>query len=114
MIHQGQGAKYPGLLIYAAATYAFFLLAFAIVQLIKYQKYKSPILSAAKYINLAQAMMAMFSLQVAMFASFNADGDALIERIMNSITGGVVCCSIFAMAVIMVVQSFSKLKDFQN
>jgi hypothetical protein len=109
MIHHGMGREYPGLFIYAAAIYAFILLATAIAQLIKYRKYKRPALSAVKAINLSQALVAMFSLQTAMFASFN-DGDIILERIMNSVFGGLVCCAIFAMAVMMVVQSHNKLK----
>jgi hypothetical protein len=108
-IHHGMGRQYPGLLIYAAAFYAFLLLSTAIVQLVKFRKYKRPLLSAAKTINFSQALVAMFSLQTAMFASFN-EGDIMLERIMNSVFGGLVCCAIFAMAVMMVVQSFNKLK----
>jgi hypothetical protein len=110
MIHHGMGRQYPGLLIYAAAIYAFILLSTAIVQLVKYRKYKRPLLSAVKTINLSQALVAMFSLQTAMFASFNEAGDLMLERVMNSVFGGLVCCAIFAMAVMMVVQSYNKLK----
>jgi hypothetical protein len=113
MIFFGMGKQYPSLLIYAAAIYAFVLLATAIIQLIKYRKYKRPMLSAVKAINLSKALVAMFSLQVAMFASFN-EGDILLERIMNSVFGGLVCCAIFAMAVLMVVQSFNKLKKLDS
>jgi len=109
MIYHGQGKQYPGLLIYAAAVYAFFLLSVAVVQLIKYRKYKRPLLSAVKTINLAKALVAMFSLQIAMFASFNEDNE-MLERVMNSVIGGLICCAIFAMALLMVVESFKKLK----
>ena len=109
MIHFGMGAEYPGLFIYAAAMYAFYFLIDAVVQLIKFRKYKSPLLSAVKIINLSHALVAMFSLQTAMFASFN-DGDIMLERIMNSVFGGLVCCAIFAMAVMMVVRANENLK----
>ena len=109
MIYHGRGAQYPGLFIYAAAIYAFFCLIVAIIQMIKFRKYRSPLLSAVKTINLAKALVAMFALQTAMFASFN-DGDIVLERIMNSVFGGLVCCAIFAMAVMMVVKSFHELK----
>jgi hypothetical protein len=109
MIYYGMSYHYPGLLIYPVAMYAFFCLSVAVVQVIQYQKYKSPVLSAVKAINLAKALIAMFSLQTAMFASFG--GDKATERIMNSITGGLVCCAIFALAVLMVVRAFNELKN---
>jgi hypothetical protein len=113
MIYFGKGKQYPGLLIYAAAIYAFILLSTAIVQLIKFRKYKRPMLSAVKVINLSKALVAMFSLQIAMFAAFS-EGDIATERIMNSIFGGLVCFAIFAMAVLMVVEAFNKLKKLDK
>ena len=111
MINHGMSKQYPGLLIYAAAIYAFYFLSDAIIQLIKFRKYKSPLLSAVKTINLAQALVIMFSLQVSMFVSFGGEETQTLESVMNTVTGGLVCCAIFAMAVIMVVNSFNKLKN---
>ena len=112
-IHHGMGYEYPGLIIYAAAIFAFFCFTDAIIDIVKFRKYKSPILSAVKVIKLAAALVSMFSLQIAMFASFNED-NVILERIMNSVTGGLICCAIFAMAVLMVVQSFNRLKNIQS
>ena len=113
MIHHGMGTQYPGLFIYAAAIYAFFCLSVAVVQIVKFRKYKSPLFSAVKTINLAKALVAMFALQTAMFASFN-DGDIMLERIMNSVFGGLVCFAIFAMAVLMVVRANKNLRKING
>jgi hypothetical protein len=108
MINHGMKRDYPGLMIYAAAIFVFYCVIGDIIDLIRYRKYNSPVLSAAKQFSFARSLVAMFGLQTAMFGTFN--DDELLERIMNNITGGLVCCAIFAMAVIMVVNSFKKLK----
>jgi len=110
MINSGKGPQYPGFLIYAAATYAFLCLTLAIINVVKYRKFNSPVLSAVKAINLAKALVAMFSLQTAMFASFGGSED--FQHIMNSITGGCVCFFIFGMAVFMVKRSNRELKKY--
>jgi divalent metal cation (Fe/Co/Zn/Cd) transporter len=97
MINHGMGYHYPGLLIYAAAAFAFCCLTLSIIHMVKYRKLNNPILSASKIINLAKALVALFALQTAMFASFGGDMD--YERIMNSFVGGGVCLAIFGMAV---------------
>lgn len=108
MVNQGQGSKYPGLLIYPVAIYAFYRMTLSIVGMIKFRKLNSPVLSTSRIINLAAALVSMFSLQIAMFASFS-DG-AEFEYIMNSISGGCVCFAIFSMAVFMVMRANLMLK----
>ncbi|MDC2840211.1 hypothetical protein [Limosilactobacillus mucosae] len=57
MVHQNQGFDYPGLLIYAMALYAFYAVILAIINVVKTRRHNSPILSAAKAINLVAAMV---------------------------------------------------------
>jgi preprotein translocase subunit SecG len=103
MVHQGRGYEYPGLLIYAAAIYAFFCFTLAIVNTVKYRNLHNPIMSAIKATSLARGLLAMFALQTAMFASFN--DDPRLEQIMNRITGICVCFFIFVIAVFMSVRA---------
>lgn len=109
IVHQNMGYKYPGLLIYAVAMFAFINITLAIVNVVNYRKLNSPAMSSVKVLSLAKALVAMFALQSAMFASFNEDGENF-ERIMNSVIGGLVCLSIFAIAVFMVVRANRNLK----
>jgi hypothetical protein len=110
-IHQGGGNEFPGLLIYIVATYTFIFLVTSIIHLIKYRKLNSPIISAVKVINLTTALVAIYSLQIAMFASFGENKN--MELIMNSIFGGLLCVSIFGMAVFMVVRGYKKRKELK-
>jgi energy-converting hydrogenase Eha subunit C len=109
IVNRGMGYQYPGLLIYAFATYAFIYITVAVVNFIKYRKYQNPVYSAQKMLILARALVAMFALQSAMFASFNDDES--LEQLMNTITGGAICTIIFGMAVFMVVQANKRLKE---
>jgi len=110
VINQDMGYQYPGLLIYVVATYAFFCLAIALVNAIKHNKMNSPTLSAVKAISLAKALVAMFALQTAMFASFGGDESLHLQRVMNSVFGCCLCLVIFCIAVSMVISANKKLR----
>jgi MFS family permease len=110
MVNHGVGYEYPGLLIYVVATYAFYCITLATVNVIKYRKLNSPVFSAAKNISLARALVAMYALQNAMFASFGGDDTVRFEQIMNSVFGGCVCLAVFCMAVLMVIRANKNLK----
>lgn len=60
------------------------------VNVIKYPKINNPIISCAKILSLAGALMSMFALQTAMFSAFDTSGQAY-QRRMNAIAGGIVC-----------------------
>lgn len=109
IVNHGMGYSYPGFFIYVVATYTFYCMTISIINVIRYRKYNSPVLSAQKAISLAKALVAMFALQTAMFASFNED--MALERIMNLIFGSCVCLAIFCLAVFMVARANTRLKN---
>jgi len=110
VVNQDMGYQYPGLLIYVVATYTFFFLIIAIVNVIKYNRLNSPVLSAVKAISLAKALVAMFALQTSMFISFGGDESETFMRIMKVLTGSGVCLFIFGMAVFMVIRANINLR----
>ena len=113
VVNHNMGYHYPGLLIYVVATYAFICLSHAIINLIKYRKLNSPVLSAAKAINLAKALVAIFALQTAMLISFGVDDSETFKLLMKTLTGGGVCIFIFGMAVFMIVKANKNLKKLK-
>lgn len=98
MIWQNKYYDYPGFLIYAQAAYAFYCLTMAIINFIKYRKMERPILSAAKVVAMSCALTSMLALQTAMLMQFGEES-ANFNRIMNSLTGSVVCFCVFVMAI---------------
>ncbi len=115
VIRKNEGFEYPGYLIYVMAMYAFYNIITAVINVVKYRQYKSPVLSAAKVINLAIALVSMFSLEIAMLTQFeNADDSPYFRYIMISSTGGAMCIFILGTAVFMIIKSTKQLKKLQS
>ncbi|MBD5538007.1 MAG: hypothetical protein HDQ99_20605 [Lachnospiraceae bacterium] len=111
VIHRNSGFEYPGVLIYIMAMYAFYATITAVWNVVKFRKYGSPVLSAAKVINLTAAMVSMLSLETAMLTQFGAADDANFRRIMTASTGAGVSVIVLGMAVYMIIHATRKLKD---
>ncbi len=113
MVTQNRGFSYPGFMIYAMAMYAFYLTISAIINVIKYQRRGSPILSAAKVISLTAALVSMLSLETAMLAQFGND-EPEFRRIMLAASGGVICAIVLTMAIYMIARSTKQLQKLMN
>ena len=111
MVRHNRGFSYPGLLIYAMAAYTFYITIAAIVNVVKFRKRGSPVLSAAKAVNLTAALVSMLSLETAMLAQFGAD-QPVFRQTMTAATGGSVCVIVLAAAVYMITKSTKQLKRF--
>lgn len=109
MVTQNRGFSYSGQLIYMMALYTFYITIAAVVNLVKFRKHGSPILSAAKVISLTAALVSMLSLETAMFAQFGQDEEEF-RRIMIGAFGGAVCAVVLAMAIYMIVRSTKQLR----
>ncbi len=73
ILYQNKGYEYNGILIYVMAAYTFYITTLTIINLIKYRKLGSPVMSMAKIINMAAALVSMLSLETAMFSQFGKD-----------------------------------------
>lgn len=111
MVWQNKGYSYPGTLIFAAAAYTFYTVTSSIVDIVKYRKYKSPVLSASKAIKFAAALVSLLSLETAMLAQFGDDEN--YRRLMTAFTGAGVCIIVLTMSVIMIVHSTKEIKKMQ-
>ena len=114
MVHQNRGYEYPGMLIYAMAAYSFYAVTIAVVNVIKFRKHGSPILSAAKAINLVAAMVSILSLETAMLAQFGSDDDPFFRKAMTGATGGGVCVIVLGMAVYMIAKSTKNIRQLKS
>lgn len=99
----------------AMAAYTFSAFAAAIVNMVKYKKYNSPVFSASKAISLASACVSMLTLTSTMLTTFN-DGtmDALTRKLMLGGVGFAVSGTVVTMAIYMIVQSTKKLKKINT
>ena len=112
MVLTDSGYSYPGYVIYLSALYTFYTIILAIVNLVKFRKLGSPILSAAKVLNFVAALMSLLGLQTAMISQFSTEGEAFRRR-MNAITGGGVWFSVILIAVYMLLRS-RKTKEVKS
>jgi hypothetical protein len=96
----------------AMAAYTFTSLTTAIIKVVKYRKYQSPVYSASKAIGLTAALVSMLTLESTMLTTFG-DGTMTLtgRRILLGTTGGAICLFIIIMACYMIVQSNQKLRS---
>ena len=110
VVYQNSGFEYPGMLIYVMALYAFYATIMAVRNVVKFRKYGSPVMSAAKVINLTAALVSMLSLETAMLTQFGAADDPMFRQIMTASTGAGISIIVLGMAVFMIVRSTKQLK----
>lgn len=114
MLYQNKGYNYHGVLIYIMAGYAFYITTHAIVDLIKYRKHGSPVMTTTKIIALSAALVSMLNLETAMFSQFGADMDPQNKWLMIALTGAGVSISVVTMSVCMIVKSLREIKALEN
>ena len=110
MVYFDRGFQYQGILIYVIALYTFYITTTAIIDMVKYRKYKSPVMSITKVIKMTSAMFSMLFLETAMFAQFGADTSQEVKRIMIMATGAGICVIVVSMAIYMIVQASKEIK----
>ena len=97
--------SYPGYVIYLSAIYTFYISTVSVVNLVRYRKLGSPVLSAAKVLNVVAAMMSVLGLQTAMISRFSPTDNAYFARTMNTVTGAAVCFGVIVIAIFMLIKS---------
>lgn len=109
-----EGFYYGGYLIYVVAMYAFYNIISAVWEIAKYRRYKSPVMSAAKVVKLAAALVSMLSLETAMLAEFGEESGEWFRLVMTGLTGCGVCLIVLAAAVVMLRISAKRLQELEK
>ena len=99
----------------ALALYTFTALTVAVVSIVKYRRYQSPVFSAAKVISLVAALVSVLTLEATMLTAFGTTMAASERKWMLGTTGAAVSAAIVSMAVYMIVQGTRNLrKEVEN
>ena len=98
----------------ANAAFSFTALTLAIVNVVKYKKYKNPIYSASKAISLIVALVSMITLEDTMLASFGGEETAEFRLIMMAMTGFCVMVAASVIAVSMIVVSQKQINELKK
>lgn len=99
ILFENETYHYSGIIIYATAAFTFWRLISSIIQVVKYRKKHTPVMSAAMYLNLSASLMSLFALQTAMISEFGAGFDT--GDTMNTATGIAVSTAVMCIAVFM-------------
>ena len=111
MIYWGRTFHHHEITTIAMAAYTFTAFTMAIVNIIKYKKYNSPVYSATKVISLASACVSMLTLESTMLTTFGGESlDLLSQRIFLAVSGGAISAFIITIALYMIIQSNKKLR----
>lgn len=111
MVYYNKGFNYHGYLIYVMALYTFYTTTMAVIDVIKYRKYNSPIMSVTKIIRLASSLFSMLFLETAMFAQFGQETPESTKRIMLMATGAGISVLVVGMSVYMIWRTSKQLRQ---
>lgn len=114
ILYQNKGYEYSGILIYVMAMYTFYQTTHAIIDIIKYRKLGSPVMSTAKVVSLASALVSMLNLETAMFAQFGADMSKEDQRLMIILTGAGIAVAVITMSLYIIVRSSREIKQYKK
>jgi hypothetical protein len=92
------------------ALYTFYALTMSIVDMVKYRKLGSPVMSTAKIVSLSAALVSLLNLETAMFAQFGKDMTPENQRIFIILTGAGVSITVVTLAVLLIVRATKEIR----
>ena len=114
ILYQNRGFNYHGILIYVVALFTFYITTHAIINLIKYRKYNSPVMTMSKVIALSAALVSMLALETAMFSQFGAEMKPENQRLMIALTGAGVSIIVVTMSIYIIIKSVKEIRNFKE
>ena len=115
MVYWGRTFSHHMITAIAIAAYTFTAFTLAIVQMVKFKKYKSPVFSASKAISFAAACVSMLTLTSTLLTAFS-DGSmgATEQKIMLGCVGIAVMATVLTIAVHMIARGTQELKKMKE
>ena len=110
ILYQSKGYDYPGITIYMMALYTFYATIHAIVDIVRYRKLGSPVMTTAKVVSLSGALVSMLNLETAMFAQFGGDMAPESQRIFIILTGAGVSITVVTLSVILIANANKEIR----
>lgn len=110
ILFQNRGYAYNGILIYVIAMYTFYSTIHAAVDIVKYRRLGSPVMSTARIVSLSSALVSMLNLETAMFTQFGADMSEESKRIFIILTGAGVSIIVVTLSVLLIVRATKEMR----
>ena len=108
MVYWNRTFNHQEITTIALAAYTFVSFAIAIINFVKYKKFKSPIFNAAKSISLTSASVSVITLEATMLTSFGSNMDITIRRLFLGLTGGAVSIFVLVLAIVIIITGSNK------
>lgn len=113
VLHDEGNFTYGEHVIYLMVIYSFYLVISSVVNLVRFRKYHSPLLSASRALQLATALVSMLSLQCAMIARFGRGNAENFRTTMVGSTGAVIFVLYIFIGLYMILSSTRKLRQLR-
>jgi len=114
VVYQDRGYEYHGILIYVMAMYTFYTAVHAIVELIRYRRFEIPVMSTARMISMAAALVSMLNLETAMFAEFGGEMAQKDQQLMIMLTGAGISVAVISMAGYTILRGTREIKRLRR
>lgn len=95
---------YPDWMAITVAVYTFYLLFNSIFSLVKYRKYKSPLILSSKVIKVVTSLVSLISLEIILIPTFG-EGQTEFFETMVMATGGEIALIIIIISLYMIIKS---------
>ena len=115
MIYYNRTFHHHQITAIAMAAYTFTALVVAIIGVVRYRRYNSPVYSASKASSLAAASVSMLTLSSTLLTAFDEGGMTEWEiKLLLLLVGVLVFAFIIAMAIYMIVRSRGWLREIKS
>lgn len=114
ILYQNRGFEYHGMLIYVMALYTFYSTIHAIVDIVRYRKLGSPVLSTAKIVSLSAALISMLSLETAMFSQFGGEMALRDQQLMIMLTGAGISLVVVTLSLRLILRANKEIRRMKN
>lgn len=114
MIRENRVTHHHEITTIAMAAYTFLTLTMAIVNLFRYRRYDSPVISASRAVSLAATCVSLLSLENTMIFTFgNGSMTAHTRQLFLALSGGAVSLVVITMAIYMILNAKRQKKKIK-
>lgn len=113
IVYQNKTFNHNEITAITLATYTFVTLTFAIIGIVKYKKYNSPVYSASKNIALIASAVSVLTLETVLLSTFGGETSPAFNQIILSLTSLAIIAFAITMAVVMIVKGNKQLKKYK-
>lgn len=110
IVNQKIVSIYPTWIAISISVYTFYLIFISIYNLIKYRKYKNPLISSSKVINVITSLISLISLEIVLIPTFRTEDTPFFEIMVTS-TGGMIAIIIVTISLYMIIKSTEWLNN---